>query len=109
MKNMAGLARVAIALMIAPAWLAAAPASGDAALVARVDRVLARTPVIDGHNDLAWQIRTCFGSVDRVDLRVNMAGASKPENALADCEWTVLMTDMPRLHAGSGRCGCRRN
>jgi len=100
MKNMAGLARVAIALMIAPAWLAAAPASGDAALVARVDRVLARTPVIDGHNDLAWQIRTCFGSVDRVDLRVNMAGASKPENALADCEWTVLMTDMPRLHAG---------
>ena len=100
MKNRAWLVRVAIALMIAPAWLAAAPASGDAALAARVDRVLARTPVIDGHNDLAWQIRSCFGSVDRVDLRVNMAGASKPENAVADCEWTALMTDIPRLHAG---------
>ncbi len=100
MKNLAWLARLALALMIAPVCLAAAPASGDAALVARVDRVLARTPVIDGHNDLAWQIRTCFGSVDRVDLRVNMAGASKPENAIADCEWTALMTDMPRLHAG---------
>jgi membrane dipeptidase len=99
MKDMTWPARLAIALMIAPGWLAAAP-SDDAALAARIDRVLAHTPVIDGHNDLAWQIRTCFGSVDRIDLRVNMAGASKPDNAVADCEWTALMTDIPRLHAG---------
>ncbi|HEY2395519.1 MAG TPA: dipeptidase [Rudaea sp.] len=29
-----------------------------------------------------------------------MVGAAKPENAVADCEWTALMTDIPRLHAG---------
>ncbi|MBX9795412.1 MAG: dipeptidase [Sphingomonas sp.] len=34
-----------------------APPADEAALKARVERVLAASPVIDGHNDLAWAIR----------------------------------------------------
>ena len=41
----------------------AAFAADDAALTARVDRVLAKTPLIDGHNDLPWEIRDRFGGV----------------------------------------------
>jgi len=100
MKNMACVVKVAIALIMGCSCLHAATVPDNAALAARVDRLLAHAPVIDGHNDLAWQIRTCFGNVDRVDLRVNMAGAPKPAKALAECEWTALMTDIPRLRAG---------
>jgi len=31
--------------------------SSDAALTVRVDHVLAKVPLIDGHNDLPWEIR----------------------------------------------------
>ena len=47
--------------MIAAFLLLAVQASPDAApdarISRRVERVLARSPVIDGHNDLAWEIR----------------------------------------------------
>jgi len=39
----------------------AAPAT-DALLRARVEKVLASTPLIDGHNDLPWEIRDRFAS-----------------------------------------------
>jgi membrane dipeptidase len=61
----------------------------------RVERVLAATPLIDGHNDLAWEIRERFkGRVDAVDFRTD-TGALKLEQ-----EQTALMTDIPRLRAG---------
>jgi len=72
--------------------------SGDAALRARVDRVLAKTPLIDGHNDLPWEIRDRFGSVDKVDLSVDVSKLPRPADAAED--WAPLMTDMPRLHRG---------
>ena len=100
MKNIACSAWVAVALVVALVCSHVASARADDALAARVDRVLVRTPLIDGHNDLAWQIRTCFGNVDGVNLRANTASLPKPAKLPADCDWTPLMTDIPRLHAG---------
>ncbi len=74
----------------------AAFAADDVALAARVDRVLAKTPLIDGHNDLPWEIRDRFGSVDGVDLA---ADTTKLPLKNPDDE-APLMTDIPRLHAG---------
>ena len=72
---------------------AAAPDNRDFA--ARVDRVLARTPLIDGHNDLAWEIRERFKSdLTRLDLRSNTSVIPPPAGAVP------LMTDIPRLRAG---------
>ena len=67
----------------------------DAALRARVDRVLAATPLIDGHNDLPWELRERYkGSVGAVDLRSDLSHALGPKGE------APLMTDIPRLRAG---------
>ncbi len=85
---------------IMPGYLNAASAQNDVSPSARVDRVLAQTPLIDGHNDLAWQIRDCFAGLDNLDLRADTSHLPKPASAAAKCEWTPLMTDIPRLRAG---------
>jgi len=72
--------------------------SSDAALTARVDHVLARVPLIDGHNDLPWEIRERFGNAAGVDLSASTANL--PLTAQADEAQTALMTDIPRLRAG---------
>lgn len=65
------------------------PAS-DAALDARLDRLLRQTPLIDGHNDLPWALRENYGEQSlNVNLNANTALLSKP-----------LQTDIPRLRAG---------
>lgn len=68
---------------------AAAPAQPiDARTQARIDRVLKRTPLIDGHNDLPWELRENHDS--RVDgLESGGERLAKP-----------VMTDMARLRAG---------
>ena len=71
---------------------------GDAALAARVDRVLAGTPLIDGHNDLPWEIRTRFADAAGVDLARNTA--ELPLQVQDDEMPPPLMTDLPRLRAG---------
>lgn len=66
-------------------WLTA-PAADDPAL-ARAHAVLARVPLIDGHNDLPWTIREykeAPGDVVAYDLRATTPGH----------------TDLPRLRAG---------
>ena len=67
----------------------AAPAQPiDPRVQARIDRILKGTPLIDGHNDLPWELRENHGgSVD--NLAVDRSGGDKP-----------LMTDLPRLRAG---------
>jgi membrane dipeptidase len=78
-------------------WLAiAAPlAAGAADEAARVDAVLARTPLIDGHNDLPWEIRLRFKSdLDAVDLASDTRHLPAPDGG------APLMTDIPRLRAG---------
>jgi len=76
--------------MLVLALLLAAQAAPDAAVAARVDRLLARTPVIDGHNDLAWELRDKQGgAVEATDLSRDTAALPHP-----------LQTDIPRLRRG---------
>ncbi|MBS0589804.1 MAG: dipeptidase [Proteobacteria bacterium] len=70
-------------------------ASSD--IAARIDRILATTPLIDGHNDLPWEIRTRFGGdVTKIDLAADTSKLPLP----AGDEGAPLMTDIPRLRAG---------
>jgi len=74
------------ALLLIAAQASAAPVAPDPRIAARVDRVLKKTPVIDGHNDLAWEIRDVHGAkVESLDL----AADTRP-----------LQTDIPRLRKG---------
>ncbi len=78
-------------LSVAPAVAGAA----DAEFTSRVKRVLAETPLIDGHNDLPEQIRTRWNDrLTAVDLRSDTSGILSPDDG------TPLMTDIPRLRAG---------
>jgi len=91
------LATAAI-LFTAGTSLAMAAQPGDATLTARVDHVLQTVPLIDGHNDLPWEIRERFGNAAGVDLAVSTANLPPK---MEDGEIAPpLMTDIPRLHAG---------
>jgi membrane dipeptidase len=78
-------------LFLIPALLAASPLPAqpiDPAVQVRIDRILKQAPLIDGHNDLAEQLREIYqSSID--GLASGGASRAKP-----------LMTDMARLHAG---------
>ena len=68
----------------------AAPATITPAIRARVERVLTRQPVIDGHNDLAWELRDAHGNaVEATDLARDTGQLPRP-----------LQTDIPRLRRG---------
>jgi len=74
------------ALLLIAAQASVAPVAPDPRVAARVDRVLGKTPVIDGHNGLAWEIRDVHGAkVESLDL----AKDTRP-----------LQTDIPRLRKG---------
>ena len=79
-----------------PLPLLAAPASpADGAERSRVERVLKQTPLIDGHNDLPWEIRVRFkGDLSKIDLGGSTAGLPVPADS------APLMTDIPRLRQG---------
>src|SRR5918996_3631506 len=78
---------VLLAVMIAAApSLAQQPI--DPKVKARIDRILKRTPLIDGHNDLPWELReTHQQSVEGLERDTDKR--EKP-----------LMTDIARLRAG---------
>ena len=71
-----------------PALAQTAP-SIDRKVQARIDRILKRTPLIDGHNDLPEQLRENYGM--RVEKLASGAAAWTPK---------PLMTDIQRLHHG---------
>ncbi len=74
--------------MILALLLAAAPATAPDTVPARVERILARAPVIDGHNDLAWELRAHQGGdVTAIDRD----GGALPH---------PLQTDLARLRRG---------
>jgi membrane dipeptidase len=77
-----------IALLLATtAQAAPAPSAAD---LARAERVLSTAPVIDGHNDLPWEIREKFASkVESLDLTKDTSKLPLP-----------LQTDIPRLKKG---------
>jgi membrane dipeptidase len=61
----------------------------------RLEQILQQTPLIDGHNDLPWEIRDRFKSdLAAVDLNSDTARLPVPEGG------APLMTDIPRLRAG---------
>lgn len=69
-------------------------AAADANYDARVLHILQETPLIDGHNDLAWEIRERFNSrLSAVDLQADTSKLLSPTGV-------PLMTDIPRLRAG---------
>ncbi|RAK65008.1 membrane dipeptidase [Phenylobacterium kunshanense] len=88
--------RVSIAVGLAAVLLAGAANAqpADPKLAARIDKVLAKTPLIDGHNDVPWAARQRFGHhPEKLDL-------SKDTTALSAPGEPGLMTDIPRLRAG---------
>jgi len=63
----------------------------DPARLKIIDQILRQVPLIDGHNDLAWQFRElCTNNLDGIDLSIN--------NSKHDP--TQVVTDLPRLRAG---------
>jgi membrane dipeptidase len=73
--------------------LVASAASTD--YEARVERVLKQTPLIDGHNDLPWEIRERFqGRLSALDLKSDTSKLTPPADS------APLMTDIVRMHAG---------
>jgi membrane dipeptidase len=86
LRSAAALA--AIVLALAPSLaLAQAPTAQERA---RVERILRRTPLIDGHNDLPWEIRDSHGNnLEAVDLNSDTRQLTPP-----------LHTDIPRLRRG---------
>jgi len=84
---------MALGVLGALAPAAAAPSGADDAQ--RVEQVLRRTPLVDGHNDLPWEIRARYGGdLSKVDLAANTALLPVPAGGAA------LMTDIPRLRRG---------
>ncbi len=89
--------RIAICLLAALPCIAfaASQSAKDESLSARVDRVLTETPVIDGHNDLPWEIRDKFGNVGNLDLAADTSSLHGK-----DGDDVHLMTDIPRARKG---------
>jgi membrane dipeptidase len=80
-------------LLLLPLIAAAAP--GEDPYAQRVAHVLAQTPLIDGHNDLPWEIRDRFGGdLAKIDLASDTSAIAPPAGSPA------LMTDIVRLRRG---------
>ncbi|MGI9190219.1 MAG: dipeptidase [Longimicrobiaceae bacterium] len=80
--------RLLLRVALLPAFPAAlaAQAGGDAALLRQAERIHREAPLVDGHNDLPWEIREQAGSdLARMDPRGPL-----PERH----------TDIPRLRSG---------
>jgi len=90
------LSLLATALCAFASTATAAEAPNVTAIVAKV---LADSPVIDGHNDLPWEIRERWGfGLDAPDVKQDTSHL--PPGPLGPSEQTPLMTDIPRLRAG---------
>jgi len=84
--------RILLALLAVPLMCMAAPATPDYS--ARVAQILKKTPLIDGHNDLPWEIRERFHSkVSTINLSDTSALPVPPDGI-------ALMTDINRLRRG---------
>lgn len=91
------IGRNAVAVAVLGVLLAASgmASAADSTFAARVDRILAATPLIDGHNDLPWELRArTKGVLASIDLRSDTTKLPVPEGG------APLMTDIPRLRAG---------
>jgi membrane dipeptidase len=80
-----------LALSVLLLSIAAATADrGDDALAGRIDRVLSTSPIIDGHNDLPWEIHKGYDDWRKpLDLKAETSRLPHP-----------LQTDLPRMKKG---------
>lgn len=77
-------------LLVLAQAAAPAPAPADPVTAQRIEQLLTANPVIDGHNDLPWEIRTRYAAkVEAVDLTKDTSILPLP-----------LQTDIPRLRRG---------
>jgi membrane dipeptidase len=87
------LTGIFVTSLLTPLWCAAAPGAQDYS--ARVANVIKHTPLIDGHNDLPWEIRDRFHSkLSMIDLSSDTSSLPVPPGGIA------LMTDIGRLRRG---------
>jgi membrane dipeptidase len=94
-RRPAALVFAAVLIAFAVAARAAAADAAGPDYRARVLRVLEQTPLIDGHNDLAWEIRDRYKSrLASIDLKTDTSKLPAPP------DMTPLMTDIVRLRAG---------
>jgi membrane dipeptidase len=95
---MAQRSRIVTSLMLGLILLSGPAGSAnenDAALHARIHKLLTTILLIDGHNDLAWELRTRFnGDLSKIDLSSDTSHLPPPAGAVP------LMTDIPRMQAG---------
>jgi membrane dipeptidase len=81
--------------VLAIAACCVAPPGRAADYQERLARILKATPLIDGHNDLPWEIRERFkGRLAGLDLESDTSRLTAPDGA------APLMTDIRRLRAG---------
>ncbi len=86
----AGLVVTCASAALLAAAVPAQRVSGGVALEARVAKVIAEAPLIDGHNDVPEQYRDRVGDrLDRLDLASDTSRLDPP-----------MQTDIPRLRAG---------
>jgi membrane dipeptidase len=79
-------------------------ADGSALSFALARAMLSRFPLIDGHNDLAWEIRENFGDLDAIDLTVRVARTHTDiprlvEGGVGGQFWSVYVPARPAGHA----------
>ncbi len=87
--------RLSVLSGLIAAMISSTPARADSDYQHRVAQVLLATPLIDGHNDLPWEIRERFkGQFTQLDLRADNS------HQKGDAGQAALMTDIPRLRAG---------
>ena len=89
--------QLAVAAVTLAALLAVAgrTSAADSDYAARVERVLAATPLIDGHNDLPWELRDrAKGGPVTIDVGADLTKLPVPAGG------APIMTDIPRLRAG---------
>lgn len=85
-----GIVVLGALLVVGCAVAATPPAPEASARDAEVRRILQQVPLVDGHNDLAENLRDLAGNrLDRVDLRGDTSKLEEP-----------LQTDIPRLRKG---------
>ncbi|MBI1198775.1 MAG: membrane dipeptidase [Phenylobacterium sp.] len=89
---------VAAAAVLVLAAGAASAQPADPKIAARIEKVLAKTPLIDGHNDVPWEIRNrAGGNVWKLDLGADTSHLPPPPG---QPDAPGMMTDIPRLKAG---------
>jgi membrane dipeptidase len=94
-RRPAALVCTAVLISCAVAAYASAADAAGPDYRARVLRVLEQTPLIDGHNDLAWEIRDRYKSrLAGIDLKTDTSKLPAPP------DMAPLMTDIVRLRAG---------